>query len=313
MVPRQPLVVGAAQGIGVVTGARTTVLVTGAGGQLGHELQRTFSEPHVDLIACDRRALDVADRDQVLGALGEVRPDIVVNAATFTNVDACETEVDRAFAVNAYGVRHLAEGCRRFGAHLVQISTDYVFDGTAERPYTEWDEPNPLSVYGRSKLAGEHEAGETATIVRTSWLQGAHGSNFVKTMLRLAAEPDRSQISVVDDQHGSPTFTADLGPVIRRMAIDRRPGVHHVTNAGDTTWFELARAALGAAGHDPERIVPTSTADYGAPAPRPARSVLDNVVMRLAGWDPLPPWQDGLARLVPALTAAGGAPEGLSR
>ena len=278
----------------------TTVVVTGAGGQLGHDVVAAFDAPHVRVVGLDRRALDITDRDQVLGALGEVRPDVVVNAACFTAVDACETNPDPAFAVNALGVRHLAEGCRRFGGHLVHVSTDYVFDGTATSPYAEWHEPNPQSVYGRSKLAGEQEAGEAATVVRTSWLNGAHGTNFVKTMLRLAVE--RERLTVVDDQRGSPTFTTDVAIAIRRLAIDRRPGIHHVTNQGEATWFELAREALRLGGHDPAKVVPISTAEYGAAAPRPQYSVLDNVAFRLGGLPLLPTWQDGLERLVAGLS-----------
>ncbi|HEX9529503.1 MAG TPA: dTDP-4-dehydrorhamnose reductase [Acidimicrobiales bacterium] len=277
------------------------ILITGAGGQLGHDLARACATD--DLAACDRAALDVADRDRVLQVILSVRPHAVIHAAAWTAVDACEGDPDRAFQVNALGTRHVAEAARRAGAHLVYVSTDYVFDGRSPRPYREWDAPNPLSVYGQSKLAGEREAGPDATVVRTSWLCGAHGQNVVRTVLRLAAERDR--LAFVDDQHGCPTFTEDLAGALRDLAVARRPGVFHVTNQGPTTWFELARAVLAAAGLDPGRVepIPTSALQPPRPAPRPASSVLDNAALRLSGLPLLPYWHEPLGRLVKELTA----------
>jgi dTDP-4-dehydrorhamnose reductase len=241
----------------------------------------------------------------VLEAADRFRPDVVVHAAALTAVDACELDPDRAFAANALGTRNVAEAARRVGAHLVYVSTDYVFDGTATRPYVEWDEPRPLSVYGRSKLGGERECPPEATVVRTSWVSGFSGTNMVKTALRLA-EGD-GPLRFVDDQHGSPTFTADLAAAIVTLAMDRRPGTFHVTNGGETTWYGFVRAVLAAAGHDPGRVRPCATADLvpPRPAPRPANSVLDNAALRLAGMPLLPDWQDGLERLVAALAGAG--------
>jgi dTDP-4-dehydrorhamnose reductase len=273
------------------------VVVTGAGGQLGHDLVAVFAAD--DLIACDRAMLDVTDRDQVVGAITTVQPDVVVHAAAWTAVDACEDDPDRAFLSNALATRYVADGARRTGAHVVYVSTDYVFDGNSLDPYREWDATNPQSVYGKSKLGGERELGPDATIVRTSWVCGAHGNNFVRTMLRLAA--DRDTWGVVDDQRGSPTFTPDLAAAIRRLAVDRRPGVFHVSNQGVTTWFDLAREVLALGGFDPERISPISTADYGAPAPRPANSVLDNFALRHAGIPLLPDYHDSLEQLVKEL------------
>ncbi len=188
------------------------------------------------------------------------------------------------------------------GAHVVYVSTDYVFDGTADRPYREWDATGPTSVYGSSKLAGEQECRPGSTIVRTSWVCGAHGANMVVTALRLASDGD-GELHFVDDQHGSPTFTADLAPAIVTLGLDRRPGLFHVTNGGATTWWGLVRAVLAEAGADPERVRPIATAALDPPrlAPRPANSVLDNMALRLTGLPALPDWQDGLARLVPAL------------
>jgi len=275
------------------------ILVTGARGQLGTELVALL-DPH-DVVAVDLAELDITDRAMVLGACHEVGPDLVINCAAMTAVDECESQVDLAFAINAMAVRNLAEGCRGVGAHLTTISTDYVFDGTKATPYDEWDEPCPRSVYGRSKLAGEREAGAGVTIVRTAWLCGEHGPNMVKTILRMLGEHD--DLSFVDDQRGHPTFVSDLAPVLRRLAIERRPGVFHVTNQGAVSWFEFAREVAVAAGADPGRVHPCSTADLQPPrpAPRPANSVLDNMAMRLAGLPATRDFRAPLAELVARL------------
>jgi dTDP-4-dehydrorhamnose reductase len=243
--------------------------------------------------------MPVDDRDAVQHAFRVFRPDVVLHGGALTAVDACETQVDLAYAVNAVGTRHVAEAAQAVGAHLLYVSTDYVFDGTSSRPYNEWDAPNPQSVYGSSKLAGERECPPGSTIVRTSWVCGAHGKNMVKTALRLAAGDE--PLRFVNDQHGSPTFTADLAAAIVTLGTDRRPGTFHVTNGGATTWWGLVQATLAAAGDDPERVLPITTADYPLPASRPVNSVLDNMALRLSGLPPLPDWQDGLMRLVQAL------------
>ena len=278
------------------------VLVTGAGGQLGREIAIRWTAAGDDVIAVDRERVDVADRVQVMGAVEAVRPDVVVNCAAWTAVDACEGDPDRAFAVNALGARWVGEAARHAGAHVVHISTDYVFDGTLDRPYREWDEPNPTSVYGASKLGGEREIGADATIVRTSWVCGEHGNNMVKTVLRLAEE--RSSLSFVDDQVGCPSFTTDLADAIRILAAGRRSGVHHVTNQGAVSWFEFVREIVSAAGRDPAMVEPIATADLDPPrpAPRPANSVLDNAALRLAGLPELRDFRDPLRELVDRLT-----------
>jgi dTDP-4-dehydrorhamnose reductase len=280
------------------------VLVTGAGGQLGRELVAAFAG--LDVVAATRADLDVGDRDVVLGAITTVRPDAVVNAASWTAVDDCERDPDRAFHVNALGARHVADACRRVGATLCHVSTDYVFDGTKREPYHEWDEPAPASVYGCSKLAGEHETFRLcpdATVARTSWLFGAHGQNMVKTVLRLAASP--GELRFVDDQRGCPTSAADLAAAIRVLVTGRLPGLFHVTNQGPTTWFEFARTVLAAAGDDPDRVVAIRTADLDPPrpAPRPANSVLDNAALRLTGVPLLADHHEPLERLVKELIA----------
>jgi dTDP-4-dehydrorhamnose reductase len=240
-----------------------------------------------------------------LGAITTWQPDAVIHAAAWTAVDACESDPERAFTANALAVRWVAEGCHQVGAHLVHVSTDYVFDGRLDRPYHEWDPTNPESVYGASKRAGEVEAlalGPAATVVRTSWVCGAHGTNVVKTVLALASQPERP-LAFVDDQRGCPTLTADLAPVLRRLALDRRSGLYHVTNQGAVTWYEFAREVLAAAGHDPARVRPIATAelDPPRPAPRPANSVLDNAALRAAGLPLLRDFRQPLAELIAKL------------
>jgi dTDP-4-dehydrorhamnose reductase len=297
------------------------ILITGADGQLGRDLldclagrvptggrrcallgpEGPRSGLKHEVLGTDIDTMPVDDRDAVACTFADFRPELVLHGGAFTAVDRCESEVDTAYAVNAIGTRNVAEACAGVGAHMVFVSTDYVFDGSATRPYREWDRPCPTSVYGMSKLAGERECRPGSTIVRTSWLCGAHGKNMVRTVLRLA-EGD-GELRFVDDQHGAPTFTADLAPAIVTLGLDRRPGIFHVTNSGATTWWGFVRAILAAAGADPERVRPIRTADRDDPAPRPAYSVLDNMALRLLGLPLLPEWTDGVARLVPALMA----------
>jgi dTDP-4-dehydrorhamnose reductase len=298
------------------------VLVTGASGQLGRDVVRAFSgevpigglqvslrgtrsaKGSNQVVAADHAALPVEERAIVLEAFDALRPDVVIHAGAWTAVDACESDPDRAYRINALGTRNIAEAAERYGSHLVYVSTDYVFDGTAHRPYVEWDQPNPRSVYGKSKWGGEQECPRAATIVRTSWVCGAHGHNMVKTALKLAA--GEGPLRFVDDQHGSPTFTADLAPAIVTLAEERRGGVFHVTNQGATTWFGFVRTVLAEAGGDPHRVQPITTAelDPPRPAPRPANSILDNAALRNQGLALLPPWEDGLGRLVRVLARA---------
>lgn len=300
------------------------LLVTGAGGQLGTDLVDALSgavptgglkgnvatgrlgeRPPCEVIGADHGGLDVTDRDAVMAAVEGLRPDVVVHAAAWTAVDACEGDPDRAFATNSLGTRNVAEAARRFGSHVVYVSTDYVFDGTSCLPYHEWDEPRPLSVYGRSKLGGERELDPASTIVRTSWVCGAHGTNMFHTVLRLAAAG--GTLRFVDDQHGCPTFTADLAGAICTLATERLPGTFHVTNQGPTTWHGFAAALVAASGGDPEQVEPISTAELSParPAPRPENSVLDNSALRLAGLPLLPDWHDAMGRLVRAVSADG--------
>lgn len=275
------------------------VLVTGAGGQVGRELAQEFTDH--DLMAATHQQLDVCHREAVFDAVLAARPEVVVHAAAWTDVDGCEGDTDRAWRTNSLATRHVAGAARLVGARVCYLSTDYVFPGDSATPYTEWDQPGPGSMYGRSKLGGEHELGPDDTVVRTSWVCGRHGRNFVKTMLRLAAE--RDELAVVDDQHGCPTFADDLAAMVRRLATARLPGVFHVTNQGPTTWYQFARDILRAAGFDPGKVRPVATADLEPPrpAPRPAWSVLDNAALRLSGLPLLPHHQESLQRLVKEL------------
>lgn len=288
-------------------GQAVRILVTGAGGQLGADVVRAAGEAgRHEVTAADHDRLDVADRDAVLGAVLSVRPDLVVNAAAWTAVDACEADPERAWRVNAMGCRHVAEAARRAGSHLVVVSTDYVFDGSSPEPYREWDRPNPLSVYGASKLAGESEAlygCPGATVVRTSWLCGARGANVVKTALALSAEG--RPLRFVDDQRGCPTFASDLAGMLLRLGVGRVPGVFHVTNQGSTTWYGFVRDVLAAAGRDPALVQPMSTAEMDPPRPaaRPASSVLDNAALRCLGAPLLADYHEPLERLVKELLA----------
>jgi dTDP-4-dehydrorhamnose reductase len=230
---------------------------------------------------------------------------VVVNCAAWTAVDACEGDPDKAFAHNGLAVRWLAEACDRSGARLVQMSTDYVFDGLLDRGYNERDAPAPQSVYGASKLAGEREAlmlGPSATVVRTSWVCGQNGSNMVVTIMRLASQ--HSELAFVDDQIGHPTFTADLAPMIRRLAVERRSGIVHVTNQGPTSWYGFARDVVAAMGKSPDMVRPITTAQLQPPRParRPANSVLDNAVLRAAGIELLRDFHEPLRETVQALS-----------
>ena len=287
------------------------VFVTGVTGQVGSEIVAELHRraglrrrgPMLDVIAPEESVLDICDRDAVLAAIGTVEPDVVIHPAAWTAVDDCESDPDRAYLVNCLGTRFVAEAARIVGAHLCYLSTDYVFDGTSPRPYVEWDEPNPLSVYGRSKLGGERELDPGHTIVRTAWVNGRTGFNMVKTVLRLAEQGDT--LRFVDDQRGSPTSAADLAKRVVDLSLGRHAGIFHVTNQGSTTWYGFARLVVGVAGFDPARVEPISTGELSPPrpAPRPANSVLDNAAMRLSGWDLLPSWEQAITGLVAELTA----------
>ena len=280
------------------------ILITGANGQLGTDLVRVCEAAGDEPLAFGRDVLDLADRDSVMLTAAAANPDVIVNCGAWTAVDACESDPDRAYAVNAMGVRWVADAARRTGAHLVHISTDYVFDGTKPTPYDEWDTPNPQSVYGRSKWAGEQHLDPSHACVRTSWVCSAHGNNMVSTVLRLA---DRPELAFVDDQHGCPTFTTDLAEAVRHLAVERLSGTWHITNSGATTWYGFVRDVLEAVGENPDKVRPITTAELDPPRPahRPANSVLDNAALRAAGFPPLQHYRDALNLCLMELDALG--------
>ena len=296
MVPREPVVVGATQG------REVKILVTGAGGQVGRELVDALA-PH-QVIACTHADLDAGDRDSALGVITAARPDAIVHCASWTNVDGCEGDSDHAYRDNALASRNVMEAARRVGAYVLALSTDYVFDGEKETAYHEWDTPNPMSVYGASKLAGEFEIDPDCAVVRISWVCGRHGSNMVRTILRLAQQ--EGNMRFVTDQRGSPTIVSDLVVTLRSFVVDRLPGTWHVTNQGALSWFEFTQAVLTAAGDDPGRVEPIKTAEMDPPraATRPTNSVLDNRALRLAGRPLLPDYHESLDRLVHQLLSS---------
>jgi dTDP-4-dehydrorhamnose reductase len=286
-----------------MTSAPLRALVVGAGGQLGTDLLGVLGALARGLT---RNDLDVTDGAAVRDAVGDWALAVrdlpgrmtVFNAAAWTDVDGAEVAEDAAYAANATAPAHLAIAADNAGARLVHVSTDYVFAGDATEPY-EIDAPTgPRSAYGRTKLAGEQAvlaASSHAYVVRTAWVYGATGGNFVKTIARL--ERERETLRVVDDQRGSPTWSLDLARGLVALAREApAPGVYHATNQGETTWYGLARAVFEELGADPDRVQPCTSADFPRPAPRPAYSVLSDLEWREAGLAPLPPWREALGR-----------------
>jgi dTDP-4-dehydrorhamnose reductase len=275
------------------------ILLTGAGGQLGRDLQETLKGR--DLRAFDHAGLDIADREAVLRTVQQVHPEWIINAAAFNDVDGAETLAEAAFAVNGAGAGHLAEAAVVVGASIVHISTDYVFDGSKGTPYTEDDAPNPLSVYARSKYDGERrvlESGASACVLRTAWLYGLHGKNFVKAILAAAARG--GPLKVVADQVGSPTATADLARAIVQVLQTPARGLFHVANAGACSRFEFAQAIVQGS----VVVLPITTAEAARPARRPKNSSLASLNWQEAGMSPLPTWRDALSRFLSAVESS---------
>lgn len=280
---------------GLETTTRAKVVVTGGRGQLGRAIAARLGGAY-DVAPLGRAELDVADRRAAHDAIAAARPAIVIHAAAMTDVDGCERDPDGAFRVNALGALHVAEAAEAAGARLVAISTDFVFDGERPSPYFEHDAPRPLSVYGASKLAGEEHVlrvARGALVVRTAWLYGPGGKNFVDTILALgdAGQPLR----VVADQAGSPTWAPDLADALARLVASSLSGIVHAANAGHATRYELARRALDLAGRESVRVEPVTTAEMPRPARRPAHAVLASRVLGAAGVAPLRHWEDALA------------------
>jgi dTDP-4-dehydrorhamnose reductase len=272
------------------------ILLTGAGGQLGRDLQETLKG--YDLRALDHGGLDVADREAVLRSVQQARPDWIINAAAFNDVDGAETMTKAAFAVNGAGPGHLAEAAAVVGASIVHISTDYVFDGRKGTPYTEDDVPNPLSVYARSKYEGERrvlDSGASACVLRTAWLYGRHGKNFVRAIL--AAAIKGGPLKVVADQVGSPTATADLAQAIAQLLETPARGLFHVANSGACSRFEFAQAIVRGS----VEVQPITTRDAARPASRPANSSLISARWQQSGLTPLRSWHSALDAFLQSL------------
>ena len=285
----------------------TRWLVAGASGMLGTDLVAALASRGEAVTGLDRAGLDVTDAASVTDAITRHRPDVVVNCAAWTAVDDAEASEEQALAVNAGGAARVAAGCAAAGARMVQVSTDYVFAGDAGRPYAEDDVPAPRTAYGRSKLAGERAVldrlPESGYVVRTAWLYGAHGGNFVRTMIKL--QDQRPAVDVVDDQHGQPTWTADVaGQIIALIHAAAPPGVYHATSSGQTTWFGLAQEIFGLLGADPARVRPASSSTLSRPAPRPAYSVLGHGAWARLGVPPIGEWRSAMHRAFPELLAA---------
>ncbi|MGO8761782.1 MAG: dTDP-4-dehydrorhamnose reductase [Desulfobaccales bacterium] len=270
------------------------LLITGAAGQLGQALVLAAGRQGWEAAATDAHNLDITDPEAVWGELSRQRPEVVINAAAATGVDDLESDPDGALRVNALGTRNLAVACRRLGVKLVHLSTDYVFDGTKAGPYVEWDKTEPLSVYGRSKLLGEEWVRQQCPdhfIVRTAWLYGLPGPNFVTAILaRGRSLGPEGELKVVSDQRGTPTSAMALAPQLLALAGTEAFGTYHATCQGETTWYGFARLILETAGIT-VRVTPCTTAEYPRPAPRPANSVLENRLLRVAGLDLMPAWQ----------------------
>jgi dTDP-4-dehydrorhamnose reductase len=271
-----------------------TVTVLGGTGMLGREVTAVLRERGLDVRSYGSAQVDITD-EQDCGRAAD-HTDLVVNAAAFTKVDDAEAHEAEAFVVNAVGPGLLARACAQRGTRLVHVSTDYVFDGTATRPYAETAPMRPRSAYGRTKAAGEWAVRAelpSAYVVRTAWLYGPGGGSFAATVLRMAGE--RETLAVVDDQRGQPTTTRDVARFVADLVeADAPPGTYHATSEGETTWFGFAQALFEAAGLDPERVRPSDTASFPRPAPRPAYSVLGHDRSVAAGLRLLPPWREAL-------------------
>jgi len=271
------------------------VLVTGAGGMLGRAVVDAMRGDW-QVLEADIEQFDVSSESETLEAVTEAAPDLIVNCAAYTDVDAAESDPETAFAVNSAGAGGVARAAAASGARLVHVSTDYVFDGECDRPYPEDDEPNPRGAYGRSKLQGERavlDSGADCLILRTAWLFGVGGKNFVETVLRLAREG--GPLRVVDDQRGSPTYTRDLALIVKELADTPTDGILNATNSGETTWYGFARRILEGAGLDDVHVEPVSTSDFPRPAPRPRSSVLSlERLSKTLGWTPRS-WDEALA------------------
>jgi dTDP-4-dehydrorhamnose reductase len=273
------------------------ILIAGSKGMLGTDLMEQFSRHH--LIGLDRPEIDIADLDQCLEHTRELRPEVIINAAALTQVDYCEFHPEEAFRINADGAGNLAKAAASIGIPIVHYSTDYVFDGLKGEPYEEEDQINPASVYGKSKLRGEELIRDHCPdhlILRTSWLFGLHGSNFIATIMRVARAEKR--LRVVNDQFGSPTYTKDLSAYTARLLEARCRGTYHLTNSDSCSWYELAARCVEWAGLAEVSVTPVATCEFPRPAPRPPNSVLANARLLREGFPMMRPWQQAAEEFV---------------
>jgi dTDP-4-dehydrorhamnose reductase len=277
------------------------ILVTGAKGQLGTDLVSLLKQRGHDVNGYGKDVLDITNFEDVKHLIGEIHPDIVIHTAAYTNVDAAESECDQAYWINGVGTRNVAVASEQVNAKLMYVSTDYVFDGTSHEPYQEFQSTSPRSVYGKSKLAGEQFVRDFHSqffIVRTSWLFGKHGKNFIKTMLKLAKE--RSSLSVVSDQVGCPTYTVDLAECITNMIETERYGTYHVSNSRNCSWYEFAKEIFRQADVS-VNVLPVTTDEFPRPAPRPKNSILEHQMLRLNGFSEMRHWRFALAAFLTEL------------
>lgn len=270
------------------------ILVTGCKGMLGRELVSVFSEDYT-VRGIDVDEADITDREKIIATIETIAPDLIIHTAAYTDVDGCEKNVGIAYRVNGVGTQNVAIACRQIDATLVYISTDFVFDGTKREPYLESDQSNPLNVYGKSKLRGERYVQTLLNkyfIVRTSWLFGGNGRNFVETILRLAKEKDK--LNIVDDQVGSPTYTKDLAYEIKRLIKANSYGIYHISNNGSCSWYEFAKEIFKVTNLNHIKVIPVKSAELNRPAPRPSYSVLKNYRLELTIGDEMRRWQGAL-------------------
>lgn len=276
------------------------VLVTGSAGQLGQDLVLLLQKQGHEVLGCDRQEMDITNLEQCVEVIGGFGPDAVIHCAAHTAVDAAETDIDAAYLINATGSRNVAVAAEKNGAKLVYISTDYVFDGMGSKPYHEYDNTDPQSIYGKSKRAGEilvQSLSSKFFIVRTSWVYGKYGNNFVKTMLKLGQE--KPQLQVVDDQKGSPTYTVDLANFLSELIQTEKYGVYHASNSEACTWYEFTQAIFAEA-EDllglkfTAKLEPCGTEQFPRPAPRPRYSVMEHLSIRTNGFQDIRPWREGL-------------------
>lgn len=276
------------------------VLVTGSAGQLGQDLVLLLQAQGHEVLGCDRQEMDITDLDQCVEIIGGFAPDAVIHCAAHTAVDVAETDIDAAYLINATGSRNVALAAEKAGAKLVYISTDYVFDGMGTKPYHEYDNTDPQSIYGKSKRAGEvlvQSLSSKFFIVRTSWVYGKYGNNFVKTMLKLGQE--KPLLQVVDDQKGSPTYTVDLANFLLELIQTEKYGVYHASNTESCTWYEFTQAIFAEAEDIlglkfTAKLEPCATEQFPRPAPRPQYSVMEHLAIRTNGFQDIRPWREGL-------------------